>query len=245
MSALAHKIESRGLPTTVVGLVRLHLETVRPPRALWTPFQLGRPFGEPSDADFQRRVVTAALRLLERNDGPTLLEDYGEDAPSMVDRPGWRPALSLPPVSATAGSAPADWSTRLAAELALVRPQWEAAKASTGRTTVGVCGLPPEAWPAFVGECLAGRLPAGPEPWKHPTALALRFVSDDIKALYGEAAQHGVPLPSSRQLDTWFWTQTTAGALLKAVRTMAMASENNALKTVGSRYFVPTPYLGS
>jgi hypothetical protein len=46
-------------------------------------------------------------------------------------------------------------------------------------------------------------------------------------------------------VDTWFWRQTVAGGLLRALRTAAMASENNALKTVGGRFFVPTPWVAA
>ena len=51
-----------------------------PPRALWVPFILGRPFGVPRDENFQHRVLFAVLRLLEAPSGP-VLEDYLEDAP--------------------------------------------------------------------------------------------------------------------------------------------------------------------
>lgn len=74
-------------------------------------------------------------------------------------------------------------------------------------------------------------------------ALALRFLVDDIKALYGEAVQADGPPPSARQIDRWFWQETVAGQMLLALRSMAMKSNNNALKTVGGRFFVPAPYL--
>ena len=74
-------------------------------------------------------------------------------------------------------------------------------------------------------------------------ALALRFLCDDLKALYGEAVQADGPPPSARQIDLWFWRETIAGQLLRALRSAAMVSENNALKTVGGRFFVPTPYV--
>jgi hypothetical protein len=69
------------------------------------------------------------------------------------------------------------------------------------------------------------------------------MLSDDIKALYGEAAQAEGPAPSAHQIDLWFWRQTVAGRLLIALRTVAIASENNALKTVGGRFFVPAYWL--
>ena len=68
-------------------------------------------------------------------------------------------------------------------------------------------------------------------------------MADDLKALYGEAVQAEGPPPSARQIDQWVWRQTAAGQLLIALREVASKSENNALKTVGGRFFVPVPYL--
>ena len=75
-------------------------------------------------------------------------------------------------------------------------------------------------------------------------ALSVRFLCDDVKALYGEAAQAVAAKPSHQQVDAWFWGQTVAGGLLRALRLVAMTSENSALKTVGGRFFVPTPWVG-
>jgi hypothetical protein len=36
---------------------------------------------------------------------------------------------------------------------------------------------------------------------------------------------------------------TVAGAMLQVLRRVAMESKNNALKTVGGRFFVPAPWL--
>ena len=74
-------------------------------------------------------------------------------------------------------------------------------------------------------------------------ALALRFLADDLKALYGEAAQAEGDTPSARQIDGWFWRQTVAGQLLIALRAHALTSSDNAYKTVGGRFLVPAPYL--
>ena len=76
-------------------------------------------------------------------------------------------------------------------------------------------------------------------------ALALRFLADDLKALYGEAVQADGAPPSARQIDWWFWRSTVAGQLLIALRNVSLVSENNALKTVGGRFFVPVPFLPS
>ncbi len=234
-------IESQGVPTVTIGLVRPHMEATRPPRGLWAPFQLGRPLGEPGDAAFQRRVLLRALALLERADGPVLLEDYEEDAPGRLDRPGWAPpALPAP----AAPDSPAAWPDALAAEMALVAPWWHRFQARYGRTTVGLCPLPPEAFPAYAAGFLDGRLPEGEPPAGHAGshALALRYLADDLKSLYLEAAQAEGDPPSSRQAEGWLYHGTVAGALLVALRAAALASEVKGLQTV-SRFLVPAPWL--
>lgn len=232
-------LEERGTPTVVLGLVRPHLEATRPPRALFLPFQLGRPLGEPEDAAFQHRVLARALGLLEREDGPVILEDWPEQAPNWADTPGWQPP-ALPGWAAP--TTPQGWWTAFARELAALRPAWERAKARRGgRTIIGLAGQPPEAWAEFCAAILAGGLPTVPA--HATTALAMRFLADDIKAFYSEAAQADGPAPSARQVDSWFWRGTAAGALLVALRAKALESDNNALKTVGGRFFVPVPWL--
>jgi hypothetical protein len=232
-------LEERGLATTVLALVLPQVEKTRPPRAVMLPFMLGRPLGEPNDSAFQRRVLLQALRLLERTDGPVLLEHFPDDNPSWFDRPDWTPAADLPmPVAMPNAAA---WEAAFRTELSTVLPVWERFKARFGRTTVGLAGQPPEAWPAFATSFLNGALPTVA---LHDTpALALRFLADDLKALYGEAVQADGPPPSARQIDQWFWRRTVAGQLLIALRGAALVSENNALKTVGGRFFVPVPYL--
>jgi hypothetical protein len=236
---MAHMLEERGLPTTVLALVLAQVEKTRPPRAVMVPFMLGRPLGEPNDPPFQRRVLLQALRLLERTDGPVLLEHFPDDNPSWFDRPDWKPAVSLPaPIPPPNAAA---WDGAFRAELSAVLPVWKRFKTRFGRTTVGLAGQPPEAWPAFATSFLGGALPIVPA---HDTpALALRFLADDLKALYGEAVQADGAPPSARQIDRWFWRQTVAGQLLIALRAMSLTSENNALKTVGGRFFVPVPWL--
>ena len=80
MSALGYYLEQEGIATVSISLIREHTAALDPPRALWVPFMLGRPVGVPNDPKFQRKVVVAALNLLERDYGP-LIEDFPEDAP--------------------------------------------------------------------------------------------------------------------------------------------------------------------
>jgi hypothetical protein len=226
-------LEERGFSTVALASVRAQAEKTRPPRALWTPAMLGRPLGEPGDPPFQLRILRAALALLQRTDGPVILDDFPDDPPGWADNPLWTPPTTTPPTT----TAPYAFSTELAALL----PLWQAAQARFGRTSVGLSHQSPEAWPAFTNAVLAGDLPTVPA--LDTTALALRFLCDDIKALYGEAAQAVGPAPSAGQVDAWFWRQTAAGATLRALRQVAINSPNNALRTVGGRFFVPAPWL--
>ena len=55
-----------------------------------------------------------ALRLLERTDGPVILEYFPEDNPSWFDRPDWVPAVTLP-VPGKPGTTQ-EWAVALRAE---------------------------------------------------------------------------------------------------------------------------------
>lgn len=240
MCALSQRLEGHGLATTVIGLVRPHMEKAANPRGLFVPFPLGRPLGAPGDAAFQRQVLLAALGLLERADGPVILADYPADAPGQAGTPCWRPAVALPPP--TAPTSPGEWAAALDAEIALVQPVWLQALARFGRSTVGVSGLAPEAWPGFASAFL------GPEPPPAPAgftsaALALRFMADDLKAYYTEAAQASGAAPAPDQASAWLYRDTLAGRLLVALRAAALAGEDGGFKTAAGRFLVPVPFL--
>ena len=65
-------IEYAGITTVSISLLREITEKIQPPRALYVPFPLGYPLGEPNNADLQTRVIQAAFALLPRNDTPVL-----------------------------------------------------------------------------------------------------------------------------------------------------------------------------
>lgn len=76
VSLIAAEIESRGIPTVCIVLLREVAERVRPPRALAVPFPHGYPLGEAENAELQRKVLSAALALLESETVPPVLRDY-------------------------------------------------------------------------------------------------------------------------------------------------------------------------
>jgi hypothetical protein len=76
VSLIAAELERHGIATVCIILLRFVAERVRPPRALVVPFRHGYPLGAPHDAALQRKVVEAALALLERKAAPPLLASF-------------------------------------------------------------------------------------------------------------------------------------------------------------------------
>ena len=181
MGALGHFLERQGIPTAGISLVREHTEIVRPPRALWVTFELGRPLGKPDDAAFQTRVLRAQLAMLTRTDGP-LLVDYPEEVEGEADLTGWACPISLAP-------RPAD---TLASEIARLEVWYDRAVAVRDRTTVGISGLDMAAAGKLVTGALEGAL---------PPAQALKLAIDDLRAFYLEAAS-AFPDPGTAKTRT-------------------------------------------
>jgi hypothetical protein len=239
VSALGHYIEEEGIATVALSLIRPQTEKTKPPRALWVPFELGRPFGPPGDPAFQKRVLLAALQLLKREDGPVLIEDFPDDDPRAVPDPAWR----APFIPETVATGDADsLASRLEAEILLLGGAHERWVAQKGRTTVGVSGIPVIECARYVADWLRGKAPASPrEGFSAP--LILRFAIDDVKAYCLEAAAAGTAKPSSRQLGDWLWNQTATGAAIRALRTAQLASEDDRLKLIASNFIVPSARL--
>ena len=202
MSALAHWFEQAGLHTVVIGLVRLHLEKMQAPRALWVPFELGRPLGPPSDQRFQTRVLQQALSLVETAKAPVLV-DFAEDDPRCQADPRWRA-----PVEGEALSA--------ADELTMLMPAINAFKRAKGRTSIGVSGLALEHCARLIDQTIATGKPAASE-GDHSAMLQFRYACDDLKAAWIEAALTNGH-PSSRQLHDWFWLHSHVGQSLRKLR---------------------------
>jgi hypothetical protein len=235
VSALGHYLEEEGIATVAISLIRPQTENTKPPRALWVPFELGRPFGPPTDSAFQKRVILAALRLLERETGPVIIEDFPDDDPRATSDPAWRP----PFIPVAVANGPADsLASRLEAESVLVRGAHQRWVAQHGRTAVGLSGLPIEECTRYAADWLRGEAPPSPrEGFSAP--LILRFAVDDVKAYYLEAAAAGAAKPSSRQLGDWLWNESAAGAAIYALREALQASDDDRLKLIVANFMVP------
>lgn len=238
MGGLAHYVEDEGVPTTQISLIREHSAAIKPPRALWVPFELGRPLGVPNDAAFQKRVLLGALRLLEATRGP-VLEDFSEDAPfSGQGQPVWSC-----PVNFTRKSEGLSDKQQLRAafkqEVTELRSWYELALKQRGRTTVGVSGLDMETIVDFIGAFLDG-IP--PNPSKDLSlAFALNFAVDDLKAYYYEAvvAQPGNRTPVSAVLDNWFWQDTVASKILFEIKANCLKSDDKMMLLLGKILLIP------
>lgn len=199
--------------------MREHTETVRPPRALWVTFDLGRPLGIPDDPPFQRRVVKAALDLLARTDGP-LIADYPEHVPEVTDFSGWACPINLAPSQVES----------LVAEIDRLAPWYDRAVANLGRTTVGVSGLDMPAAGALVSRALDGAL---------PEAQALKEAVDDLRAYYLEAAS-AFPDPGSAVVrKKWFWDETKLAQALLALQPKLAASADPQHRILANLTLIP------
>ena len=70
---------------------------MQPPRALYVPFELGRPFGLPNNPQMQRRVLIEALELLKRTDGPFIkdFDTLSGEFDSNGENEGWACPVNL------------------------------------------------------------------------------------------------------------------------------------------------------
>lgn len=234
---LARIIEAEGLATVTLPLIREH--AVRPPRALWVPFMMGRPFGVPNDADFQKRVMRAALALFNRPAGP-VLEDYPEDAPDEMDMTGgW-----VCPVSFATPEVEDTGAERLRREIQELRTWYDIRVERVGCTTFGAAKLDIE----HLGHMLAA-LSEGdiPDNWRDDVDLgdAVRMAVEDIKVFYQEAvtAQPGYADASSAELADWFFQETETGKMVLEAREICRASDLEILR-LKSMVFAPPQYHG-
>ncbi len=76
MGLIQSVIESSGIPTTSVTLLREATEKVDPPRALFADYPLGYPLGAPDDPELQRSIVEASLSLLTATDSLPRIESF-------------------------------------------------------------------------------------------------------------------------------------------------------------------------
>ncbi|HJM51252.1 MAG TPA: hypothetical protein QGF63_15585 [Alphaproteobacteria bacterium] len=236
MGGLAHYLEDEGVATTQISLIREHSEAMKPPRALWVPFELGRPLGAPGDAAFQRRVLAATLALLESDSGPQLVDHHEEAPPAHAeDSEGWVCPINLPAPEAAADD---DLGAAMLVELSQMAPWYDLGLRQNERTTVGASGLEIEAAARFVASFLAAQPDPSPNPEFGPADM-LKLATEDIKAFYFEAALSQPGSASSAEVNEWFWGQTAAAKVYFALHPVLAGSPDKALKTFAMALLIP------
>jgi hypothetical protein len=223
---LARALESQGVATTSISMVREHTEKVKPPRALFVPFPFGHALGRADDPALQHRVLRAALELLSATAGP-VLRDFPDDA-----EPGIEPAA---PVQASAVAPAAGVSDDPATETTQMRQyheQWLAR--SGGRTAFGLAGIPSTRFRGvirFLQGFADGEDVDMPERRADlPLAGFIRYCADDLKTLYYEGRMVMKPAAGGDDIARWFWAETASGQLLRRVRDRLDASEDKTWK---------------
>jgi hypothetical protein len=235
VGALALYIEDEGVPTVGLSLVREHTAALKPPRALWVPFMLGRPLGVPDDPAFQQRVVLAALKLFERESGP-VLEDFPEDAPASAaadNLEGMVCAVDFGGVQKDATLA-----ELVHAEIGQLRSWYDIAVKRRGRTALGAAGAPVEALVDYVAAYADGKQAAAYRS-DIPPANALRLACEEIKSFYFEAiaGQPGTRAPA--EVQRWFWHETSAGRLVFALYDALKKSSDDRLRYFAQESLIP------
>jgi hypothetical protein len=231
-------VEEAGVPTTGISLIRPHTETIKPPRALWVPFQLGHPLGAPDDPAFQRRVLLSVLGLLEAPNGP-VLADFAEDEPENDEIT----VLACPINFRQSAAATGETNPLQAAfrrEMTAMRPWYDMAVNKRKRTTVGVSGIDLEALVDFIYAFVKGEEPENPRD-DVSLVYTLKLAVEDLKAYYieGVTAQPGQANASGQTLQDWFWDETVAGQVLLALKKACEASPDRMLSMIGAHFIVP------
>jgi hypothetical protein len=216
-------------------LIRPQAENTKPPRALWVPFELGRPLGPPSDAAFQKRVLLAALHMLVEDGGPRRIVDFPDDDPRGRADPAWRP----PFMPAAVGNDLAEsLASRLEEEILLLHGAHQRWMAQHGRSTIGLSGLAIAEAARYAADWLRGKAPPSPRDG-FSAPLIVRFAVDDLKAYGLEAAAAGPAKPSSLQLGDWLWNETATGAGLYALRDLLLTQDDERLRLIVANFMVP------
>jgi len=211
---------------------------MKPPRALWVTFPLGRPLGTPNDPKFQTSVLKEALSLLEEERGP-VLRDYPFDA---EEDNSIQTSLACPVNFSTRPKTLTD-SERLFehfhSEIETMRTWYELARKQNTRSTTGVSGYTPQEIKELFLEFIVGTVDEA-KTSGYPLPALLRMAAEDLKAYYFEAvsAQPGQSSDPAVLAD-WFWGETYAAGCINEVRKVCLSQDAQEMQLLGTLLLVP------
>ena len=202
------------------------MEAIKPARGLFLDFPMGRGMGKPNDPEFQKKVIRAAFDLFDVETGP-VLEDFPETIPVRDGRMGY----ALPPELVLSTSDIGDVDSLVAevqAEMDALLPDFEAAAASRGRTTVGASELALQDFAPFISKFIRGEIPKSPRKGL-PAIPLLKLVVEDLEAYYTETRTHRDGIDDLELMGKWFWEETKAGRLLLSLEAISIVSDNKVM----------------
>ncbi len=214
----------------------MHTAAIKPPRALWVPFELGRPIGQPNDAEFQKRVLRACLGLLDADSGP-VLEDYTEDIPvdaTAVDFTGMSCPIDLPSLP----SNDSELTQSLLQEIGQIAPWYEVAVNRRNRTTVGISELDILAAGRFLVDFIEDPATPSPRP-EVEIGPMLKFACEDLKAFYSEAMSAQPGMSSSLAVENWLWNETVLGKTIWKFREEQVDNPDSYTSYLAKRGLIP------
>jgi hypothetical protein len=241
VGALSHYLERAGIATTQISLVRQHSEKINPPRALYCPFELGRPFGAPNEPEFQKRVLMEVLKLLERTDGP-ILDDFPDGPPgpassSEEDTEGW-----TCPVNFGDGvkdvSVEDDPLAALTQEIDYMRSWYDLFVEKNKKTTLGISEIDFDVCVKYVVDFIDDKDTTPPRT-DIPRHQMLKLALDDIKTYYFEAGLARPGHATDKTLADWYYGETTAGTVLLKVNEACANSGDEVLIGMSDRRIIP------
>jgi hypothetical protein len=92
-------IEAAGIPTVILSMIPAYQRSVGAPRVAAISHPFGRPFGAVGDAETQRAVLRAALRVLESTQTPGATVHLPFRWPEDPKTVKWAPAEPSPIVA--------------------------------------------------------------------------------------------------------------------------------------------------
>jgi hypothetical protein len=217
-----------GIATVQISLIRPVTVSVKPPRALWVPFPLGRPLGPPNHPDIQLDVLRQTLGLVEQTAAPALVDFPDTFTDDIPPEEGWSCPVTFPSVEPTTELE--SLKTQLRTEVQLLRPWYDEGYRTRGRTTMGTSGKGADSVDEMLDILASFSEEANltvPEGYDHSMPQLLRYITADVRAFYSEAAisKPGAALPSPDDLKEWFFLETVAGDVFYRVREKLLSAD--------------------